>query len=153
MSSEEAIQVQKKEESFQPKQISVTEAIDIVKLKELQKPKIENYIFANPPKTKNTLGRERICCSNFFPFILNSKYDLFTKYSIQINPSIPDDSKSYRRHLFHLGSKLIKEKLGDFFFQNTAIYSLNDIKEPISINVKNQFQLMLKIKILIIKLL
>ncbi len=138
MSSEVTNQVQKQEETFQPKQISVIDALDIVKLKQLQKPKIEHYIFANPPKTKNTLGRERICCSNFFPFVLNSKYDLFTKYSIQINPTIPDDSKSYRRHLFHLGSKLIKEKLGDFFFQNTAIYSLNDIKEPISINVKDK---------------
>ena len=103
MSSQVTNQVQKQEETFQPKQISVIDALDIVKLKQLQKPKIEHYIFANPPKTKNTLGRERICCSNFFPFVLNSKYDLFTKYSIQINPTIPDDSKSYRRHLFNLG--------------------------------------------------
>ena len=138
MSSEVLKQETNQEQTFIPKQISVTEVLNIDKLIELQKPKFENFIFANPPKTKNTLGRERICCSNFFPFILNIKNDLFTKYSIQINPSIPDDSKSYRRHLFSLASKLIKEKLGDFFFQNTAIYSMNDIKEPIEINIKDK---------------
>jgi hypothetical protein len=109
MSSEVLKQETNQEQTFIPKQISVTEVLNIDKLIELQKPKFENFIFANPPKTKNTLGRERICCSNFFPFILNIKNDLFTKYSIQINPSIPDDSKSYRRHLFSLASELIKE--------------------------------------------
>ena len=93
---------------FQSKLVSVMDTINSEKLISLKDSRLKNFIFAKPPETKNTLGRERICCSNFFPFILNSKYDLFTKYSIQINPSIPDDSKSYRRHLFHLGSKLIK---------------------------------------------
>ena len=123
---------------FQSKLVSVMDTINSEKLISLQDSRLKNFTFAKPPETKNTLGRERICCSNFFPFKLNSKNDLFTKYSINIIPEIPDDSKSFRRHLFYLASKLIKEKLGDFFFQNTAIYSMNDIKEPIEINVKDK---------------
>ena len=111
---EEEKKEEKKENLQNPKLVSVNEKLDPIKLINIQQKKIQKFDFAKAPNSKNNLGRELKCYSNFFLFKFNSKIFLFTKYSIQIKPEIPDDSKIFRKHLINLANTQIKEKLGNF---------------------------------------
>ena len=62
--------------------------------------------------------------SNYFRFKhLNSARSCYFKYSIDIFPEIPDDSKRLRRSIFASAREQIQQKLGKTIFNNTTVFS------------------------------
>ena len=90
-------------------------------------PKPEEIINLYPKKPSlNKSGRSIQLVSNYFPFSFPNKetQKSFFKYAVLFNPDIPGDSVNLRKKLIRQIDSKIIEVYGQYFFNNTVLYSI-----------------------------
>ena len=92
-------------------------------------PKPEEIINLYPKKPSlNKSGRSIQLVSNYFPFSFPNKetQKSFFKYAVLFNPDIPGDSVNLRKKLIRQIDSKIIEVYGQYFFNNTVLYSIEN---------------------------
>lgn len=91
-----------------------------------------SFVFPTKP-TFSRIGRQIDIATNYFKFeFLNNNTKSFFKYAVEFQPELPGDAMKLRRSIFGSAREQITEKLGHTIFNNTTVYSKENIKEKLS---------------------
>lgn len=82
----------------------------------------------------NSIGRPVNLITNYFKIETSTANGQFYKYAIKFEPMIPDDSIKQRRKIIFQVKDQIEKVYGTFYYLNTMIYSMKNIKEEKSFN-------------------
>jgi len=74
---------------------------------------------------------------NYYNFrFLNQTKKTFFQYSVQFEPELPGDAYRLRAKLVYSAKGTISNMLGNFLFNNSALYSLNDFSDTIQTSIE-----------------
>lgn len=89
----------------------------------------------------NTLGKKLNLAANYFKFdFLDINKKTFFKYSVNFNPELPGDSVKLRGTILNKGKMEISKILGNYLFNNTTLFSLENYQDIIEISVNYNSQ-------------
>lgn len=98
------------------------------------------FVFPKKPQFTK-IGQPIDIATNYFRFeFTNSKVKSYFKYAVDFIPELPGDAIRLRRDVFRSAREQVNKRLGYTIFNNTTVYSQENVSENLSIETEYKDQ-------------